>query len=479
MDLLDEIARRVRDAMPDAPDGVAVDPPRDPGHGDLTTNAALLGRGPARDRADRLAAALAGDPWIEAARVAGPGFVNLRLASAALDAVIEAAREAGARFGAGEGSAGPVSVEFASAYPTGPLTPSHLRQAVVGDTLARVLDFAGHAVVRDYYVGDGGAQADTLARAVRGAQSGTVRDPALIALAEGAPTGGTSEGEWLGPVRAHAVGRVMEGVRADLHAAGIAMDRFTSERALLEGGAVEDAVRALDAAGLVRKDGAWTFAADRHGDDRPRPLRLESGAWTYFAADVAAHRARLDGAAALVDVLGADHAAYVSRLTAAVSALSDGATTLDVRLVGPVTGGPTTAREVLDALGADLARLTLLSRRPEGAITLDLRAARAVTAANPAWAIHHAAARLHERRGDGPAPRALVLKIAEWPRTARLAAALREPQRVQAYLAALAAVVRPLLDRPEGLAAEAREAALAPMRAGLSCLGVAVPEGLG
>ena len=478
MDLLEAIRERAARAVPGGAEGVTIDPPRDPAHGDLTTNAALLGDGPARGRAKALAAALAADPLVAAARVAGPGFVNLDLSDAALEEVRDAAIAAGARFGAGQGPGGAVSVEFASAYPTGPLTPSHLRQAVVGDALARVLEFAGHRVVRDYYVGDGGAQADTLARAVRQAQIAPEGGP-LDALAAGAPAAEGPEAEWLPALRAHAVARILEGARADLLAAGIAMDRFTSERALLEGGAVAGAVAQLERAGLVDKGLRWTFAASRMGDERDRPVRLETGEWTYFAADIAAHRARLDGASALVDVLGADHAAYVRRLTAAVAALSGGRVPLDVRLVAPVTGGPATAREVLDALGADGARLTLLSRKPDAPLELDLAAARAVTAANPAWAVHAAAGRLAAGTEGRDRGRAVLAKVAEWPRVARRAARLREPQRVAAWLLALAERVLPALDGPGGLDAGTARAALAATRAALACLGVRAPEGLG
>ncbi|MGR3541789.1 MAG: arginine--tRNA ligase domain-containing protein [Hasllibacter sp.] len=478
MDLFDEIASRIRAALPGLPDGLTVEPPRDPAHGDLATNAALLGGGAVRARAGELALALAADPLVAGASVAGPGFVNLRLSDEALDAAVRAAAAGGERFGAGRAGRGRVSVEFASAYPTGPLTPSHLRQAAVGDALARVLEFAGHEVVRDYYVGDGGAQADTLARAVRGARDGGTEDAFLAELAADAPAGGRSEGDWLAPVRAHAVRKVMEGVRADLESLGTGMDRYTSERALLDSGAVAEAVAALDAAGLVSKDGRWTFAATRHGDERDRPLRLEGGAWTYFAADVAAHRARLGGAAALVDVLGGDHAAYVGGLKAAVAALSGGTVPLDVRLVAPVRGGPATARELLGALGPDLARLTLLSRRPDAALDLDIRAARSVSGANPAWAIHHAAASLDGGDGAGP-PRTLAMAVAEWPRTVRQAAELREPHRVWSHLHALSEGIRAALARPDGLSREGRGAARAVMGAGLACLGVAYPDGLG
>ncbi|PRY94885.1 arginyl-tRNA synthetase [Hasllibacter halocynthiae] len=473
MDLLGAILSDLRSALPEGLnlDAVVLRKAPTTSQGDLATNAALVaGTDPAV-----LVRRLSKDFRIDRASAAG-GFVNLRLSKAALDDALKVAADMGPDWGTAGDRGEPVSIEFASAYPTPGLSASHLRQAAFGDALARTLEFAGHAVTREYYVGDGGAQADTLARAVRGVQEGRTTDPALAPIAADAPDGGDDEDGWLAPLRAHAVRGAMRMVRSELEAFGVRMDRFIFERALMEGGAVAAAVADLDAAGHVR-DG-YIFAADRFGDERARPMRLEDGRWTYFAGDVAAHRLRLEGHRTLIDVLGTDHAAYRRRLTAAVTALSGGAATLDLRLVGPADGPP--AAEILETLGPDIARLALLAPRAEVPMTFDMAGARGVAWGNPAWRVLSAAARLGEVGANGGgAPRPLALAIASWPHVARCAAAERNPRIVLSHLLDIAERSIAALDRPEGLDDAGRRAAAASMAAGLSCLGVRPPPDLG
>ena len=350
---------------------VAVEPPRDPAHGDMATNAAMVLAKPAgakpRDLADRVAARLGADGRIASASVAGPGFINLRLADRVWQGVVRAAIRQGEDFARSDmGQGQRVNVEFVSANPTGPLHVGHTRGAVFGDALSALLDHTGHVVTREYYINDAGAQVDVLARSaylryreangeVAEIPDGLYPGDYLIEIGEAlAEQFGDSlmdqpEESWLPDVREFAIERMMAMIRGDLAALGVAMDVYFSERALTNTGQTEAALAALEGKNLVyvgmleppkgKTPEDWEarpqtlFRSTAYGDDVDRPLKKSDGSWTYFAPDIAYHYDKVTrGFDQLIDVLGADHGGYVKRLKAAVAALSDGRVPLDVKL---------------------------------------------------------------------------------------------------------------------------------------------------
>ena len=427
---------------------VSLEPPRDPAHGDMATNAAMVlakpaGRRP-REIATRLAELLLADDRIARAEVAGPGFLNLRLAPSVWRGQVRAILEAGAAFGRSEmGRGRAVNVEYVSANPTGPLHVGHTRGAVFGDALASLLSFAGHDVTREYYINDGGAQVDTLARSVylryleaHGVRvefaEGTYPGDYLVPVGEalkakvGDALVGKSEDLWLAEVRDFATDAMMALVRGDLAALGVEMDVFSSEKALYGTGRIEAAIAALDAKGLIYRGTLeppkgklledWEpreqtlFRSTAHGDDVDRPIRKSDGGWTYFAPDIAYHYEKIErGFAELVDVFGADHGGYVKRMKAAVSALSDGRVPLDVKLtqlVRLVRGGEelkmskragtfVTLRDVIDMVGADVTRFVMLTRKNDAPLDFDVDKVLEQSRDNPVYYVQYASARIH------------------------------------------------------------------------------------
>ncbi len=507
---------------------VAVEPPRDPAHGDIATNAAMVLAKPAglppRSLAERLVARLRRHAEVTAAEVAGPGFINLRLADAFWQARLAEILRVGAAYGdAAIGAGRMVNIEYVSANPTGPMHVGHGRGAVVGDALASLLQKAGFAVTREYYINDAGAQVEALAWSAYfrylqalGAEidetsfsgfqyQGDYLVPVGRALAEryGASlaergSDGAIEGkpldEWLAAVRDFAVASMMELIRADLAAIGIIHDVFTSERAIVESGAVDRALEALDAAGLIyvgtleppkgKLPEDWEerpqtlFRSSRFGDDVDRPLKKSDGSWTYFAGDIAYHLDKYRrGFADMIDGWGADHGGYVKRLQAAVTALSGGEATLDVKLCQLVNlldkGAPVrmskragtfvTLREVVDEVGTDVFRFVMLTRRNDQALDFDFAKVVEQSKDNPVFYVQYAHARARsvlrhaaEARPDDnltpeslasaplerltdPAELALIRHLAGWPRLIESAAEAHEPHRVAFYLQELAA----------------------------------------
>ncbi|PQO21900.1 arginine--tRNA ligase [Rhodobacteraceae bacterium WD3A24] len=427
--------------------GVTVEPPRDPAHGDLATNAAMVLAKPAgmkpRDIAAPLAERLAEDPRIERAEIAGPGFINLRLAPDVWQGVVRAVLARGEGFGASRmGQGERVNIEFVSANPTGPMHVGHTRGAVFGDALARLLEFAGWDVTREYYINDGGTQVDVLARSAyeryREAHGrapviaeGLYPGDYLIAVGEalkdrfGDAFLDRPEPEWLDTIRDFAIEAMMARIREDLAALGVRMDVYFSERSLYGTGLIEAALGELEEKGLIyrgvleppkgKKPEDWEpreqtlFRSTAHGDDVDRPIAKSDGSWTYFAPDIAYHYDKIErGFDRLIDILGADHGGYVKRLKAAVAALSDGRVPLDVKLMQLVklykSGEPfkmskragtfVTLRDVVDQVGPDVTRFVMLTRKNDAPLDFDFDKVLEQSKDNPVFYVQYAHARI-------------------------------------------------------------------------------------
>ena len=434
------------------PDGldtarVAVEPPRDPDHGDLATNAAMVLAKPAgirpRDLGEALAARLGGLDHVTDASVAGPGFINLRLDEAAWQGCLSDVLRAGADYGASDmGGGRTVNVEYVSTNPTGPLTVGHARGAVVGDALASLLAKVGFDVTREYYINDAGAQVDTLAKSTylryrealgesigeipSGFYPGEYLKDVGQALAErdGDTWLGQAEEDWLAPVRRFAIDAMMDLIRADLAALGIHHEVFASEREVVDAGGPESVLSMLEARDLLytgvlappkgKRPEDWEprpqtlFRATRFGDDVDRPLRKSDGTWTYFASDMAYHLDKFRrGAEVMIDVWGADHGGYVKRMQAAVDALTEGQAHLEVRicqLVKLSRGGEpvkmskragtfVTLREVIDEVGKDVVRFIMLTRKNDAPLEFDLARVMEQSRDNPVFYVQYAHAR--------------------------------------------------------------------------------------
>ncbi|WP_338548228.1 arginine--tRNA ligase [Roseovarius phycicola] len=426
---------------------VTVEPPRDAAHGDMATNAAMVLAKPAglkpRDIAEALAGHLGAHDAILSAEVAGPGFLNLRLAPSLWHSVVQAALAAGADFGRSDtGTGKKVNVEYVSANPTGPLHVGHTRGAVFGDALASLLDFVGYDVTREYYINDGGAQVDVLARSVYlryleahgqevafedGTYPGDYLIPVGAALKDKVGDAYVDQPEevWLVEVRDYATEAMMDLIRADLKALGVQMDVFFSEKSLYGTGRIEQALEALQSKGLIyegvleppkgKKPEDWEpreqtlFKSTEHGDDVDRPVKKSDGSWTYFAPDIAYHYDKVSrGFDALMDVFGADHGGYVKRMKAAVSALSDGKVPLDIKLTQLVklykdgepfkmskrAGTFVTLRDVVDQVGADVTRFVMLTRKNDAPLDFDFDKVLEQSKENPVFYVQYAHARV-------------------------------------------------------------------------------------
>ena len=428
---------------------VVVEPPRDPSHGDLSTNAAMVlakeARTNPRALADLIAADLRDDPRVDKVDVAGPGFINLSLAPTVFEDVLRAVLSDGEAFGRTEQGRGePVNVEYVSANPTGPMHVGHGRGAVFGDSLANLLAFSGHRVTREYYINDAGAQVDVLARSAflryrealgeeigaipEGLYPGDYLKPVGEALARehGRSLLETPESEWLPLVRNAAIEAMMAMIREDLAALSIRHDVFFSERSLQQdnGGEVAATIADLKARNLVymgrlpppkgQKDEDWEdreqllFRATAFGDEVDRPLLKSDGSFTYFAADIAYHRSKFErGFASMIDVWGADHGGYVKRMQAAVKAVTGGRGELDVKLcqlVKLLRGGEpvkmskragdfVTLRDVVDEVGRDAVRFMMIFRKNDAPLDFDLAKVVEQSKDNPVFYVQYAHAR--------------------------------------------------------------------------------------
>ncbi len=501
---------------------VAVEPPRDAGHGDMAVNAAMVLAKPAgkppRAIAEALAAELMADPRIEGADVAGPGFLNLRLAAVVWQGVARDVLAAGTGYGRSDiGRGAKVNVEFVSANPTGPMHVAHARGAVVGDALSRLLAFAGWEVTREYYINDGGGQVDVLARSAyeryreahglspeiaEGLYPGDYLIPVGEALKAkyGASLLDRPESGWLADVRLFATDMMMAVIREDLAALGVAMDVYSSEKALYGTGEIEAAIERLRGLGLIytgtleppkgKAPEDWEareqtlFRSTAFGDDQDRPVQKSDGSWTYFAPDIAYHFNKVRrGFDQLINIFGADHAGYVKRLKAVVAALSENRVNLDIKLIQLVkllkggqvvkmskrAGTFVTLRDLIDEVGPDVVRFVMLTRKNDVALDFDFDKVTEQSKDNPVFYVQYANARvnsvLRKAREAGiavddatllaadharlshPAEIAMLKKLAEWPRLVEIAARNNEPHRVAFYLYELASDFHGLWNR--------------------------------
>ena len=430
---------------------VVVEPPKDPTHGDMATNAAMVlareAKTKPRELAEKIAGRLRADDLIASVEVAGPGFINLALKPLAWADTLRSVLRQGNEYGQSTIGAGEkVNVEYVSANPTGPMHVGHCRGAVFGDALASLLQFAGYDVTREYYINDAGAQVDVLARSAllryrealgqsigeipEGLYPGDYLKPVGQALAAeyGDQLLGMPESQWLPRVRAKAIAMMMDAIKGDLAALNIRHDVFFSERSLIEGGnnRVAQTIDFLRARGdiydgrLPPPKGAaiedyedreqTLFRATAFGDDVDRPLIKSDGSYTYFASDIAYHRDKFDrGFRNLVDVWGADHGGYVKRVEAAIKAVTAGQATLDVKIVQLVkllrdgepvkmskrSGDFVTLREVVDEVGKDAVRFMMLYRKNDAVLDFDLAKVIEQSRENPVFYVQYGHARGH------------------------------------------------------------------------------------
>ncbi len=502
---------------------VAVEPPRDAGHGDMATNAAMVLAKPSglqpRAIADALAGKLMEDPRIAGADVAGPGFLNLRLVPEAWQGLVRAVLVEGTGYGRSAlGQGRKVNVEFVSANPTGPMHVAHARGAVVGDALANLLAYAGFNVTREYYINDGGGQVDVLARSAferyreanglspeiaEGLYPGDYLIPVGEALKAkyGDSLLDKPEGDWLALVREFATEMMMEMIRGDLAGLGVAMDVYSSEKALYGTGQIEAAIEALRGLGLIytgtleppkgKTPEDWEpreqtlFRSTQFGDDQDRPVQKSDGSWTYFAPDIAYHYNKvMRGFDELINIFGADHSGYVKRLKAVVSALSENRVTLDIKLIQLVkllkggeivkmskrAGTFVTLRDLIDEVGPDVVRFVMLTRKNDVTLDFDFDKVTEQSKDNPVFYVQYANARvnsiLRKARAEAgldvsdatlaaadltqlahPAELEMIRKLAEWPRLVEIAAKGNEPHRVAFYLFELASDFHGLWNR--------------------------------
>jgi arginyl-tRNA synthetase len=485
---------------------VTVEPPRDPAHGDLATNAAMVLAKPAgqnpRALAERIAEGLRALPEVTSVEIAGPGFINLRLADDSWREELRAIHTEAGDYGRSSMGAGRrVNVEYVSANPTGPMHMGHCRGAVVGDALAALLEFTGHAVTREYYVNDAGGQVDVLARSAHlryrealgedigdipeGLYPGDYLKPVGEALAAefGPRLRDAPEAEWLALFRGRAVAAMIALIRADLALLGIHHDLFSSEAELQAAGKPAEAEAWLRARDLVY-DGVleapkgetpedWEpvelplFRSTRYGDDQDRPIRKSDGSWTYFGADMAYHFQKAQSADALIDIWGADHAGTVKRITAA---LTEDKVQFDVKLIQMVrllragepvkmskrAGNFVTLADVVREVGKDVVRFTMLTRKADAQMDFDFAKVVEASKDNPVFYVQYAHARICSIRrrfaeagvecaGDpdlsllDAEELTLVKLAAQFPRVVEGAATAREPHRIAFYLYDLAA----------------------------------------
>ena len=490
-------------------DRVVFEMPREASHGDISTNAAMVLAKQAGSSPSNLAALLASKlaeiDGVKDIKVADPGFINIWVDARLWTCEISNILLAGLSYGKSKiGADAQVNIEFVSANPTGPLHAAHARGAIIGDALAGLMEFCGWNVTREYYINDAGGQVDVLARSTYlrysealGRDIGAIPTglyPGIylkaigeaLAAREGDKYLDQPEIEWFDAVRKFAIDAIMQGIKDDLLALGIRMDRFSSERSLVSSGCVQRAVDKLQQDGHLyrgvlqppkgKEPEDWEpreqllFKASAFGDDTDRPLQKSDNTWTYFAADVAYHLDKLERTGgSLINIFGADHGGYVKRMTAAVAALTGMQNMLDIKLCQLVNlldngqpvkmskraGAFVTVEDVINAVGADVIRFIMLTRRNDQTLDFDFAKVTEQSRDNPVFYVQYAHARAcsvirqFEKNAAVPEvanlnlladPTELVLvkMLVGWPKLVESAAASREPHRIAFYLVDLA-----------------------------------------
>ncbi len=486
---------------------VTIEPPRDASHGDLSTNAAMVlakaaGTNP-RALAELIATRLGALPDVASVEIAGPGFINMRLTDACWRAELATIHAEASNYGRSTIGAGKtVNVEYVSANPTGPMHMGHCRGAVVGDALASVLEWAGHKVIREYYVNDAGGQVDVLARSVHlryreamGEDIGEIPEGLYpgdylvpvgqkLAAEHGDTFVGKPESDWLTLFRETAVAAMLVMIKDDLALLGIHHDIFASEAVVQREKKPEAAEAFLRARDLVYEgqleapkgevDPDWEpvtlplFRSTQFGDDQDRPIKKSDGSWTYFGADMAYHFQKAQSADMLIDIWGADHAGTVKRIRAAVQALTEGKKPFDIKIVQMVrllrggepvkmskrAGNFVTLADVVREVGKDVVRFTMLTRKADAQMDFDFAKVVEASKDNPVFYVQYAHARIKsiarkvEAEGISGSPDPalldgedleLVKLLAQFPRIVESAASAYEPHRVAFYLAEVAA----------------------------------------
>lgn len=507
---------------------VTLEAPKDESHGDLSTNAAMVLAKPARKNPREIAVLMVAElekiDDITSVTIAGPGFINLTLDNGVWQGVIPEINQAGSHYGdsvIGAGEA--VNVEYVSANPTGPLHIGHARNAVYGDALSALLEKAGYNVTREYYINDAGAQIITLARSVylryqealgenidaipEGLYPGDYLVPVGKALAEiyGSKFKESPEEEWLPVFKQKAIEAMITLIKDDLHQLGVNHKVFTSELAIQSAGMIEESFDMLNEGGQLyqgvleppkgKVPEDWEpreqtlFRSTDHGDDVDRPLVKSDGSYTYFASDIAYHLDKYRrGFKNMVIVLGADHGGYVKRLKAAVSAVSGGTATIDCKITQMVNfldngvpvkmskraGTFTTVRDVVDAVGSDVIRFIMLTRKNDVLLDFDLAKVKEKSRDNPVFYVQYAHARAQSvlRHASEEIPDVvksvdnisksqlallddvdeikLIKLLAFWPKTVEQAAVHNEPHRIAFYLQEVAAQFHSLWNKGKG-----------------------------
>ncbi|QQB45994.1 arginine--tRNA ligase [Corynebacterium glucuronolyticum] len=477
---------------------VTVERPRNPEHGDYATNLALqvakkAGMNP-RELGQKLADALSEDPAIESAEIAGPGFINLRLNSAAQGEIVARVLELGEKFGFSDVLSGTkINLEFVSANPTGPIHLGGTRWAAVGDSLGRVLEFSGAEVTREYYFNDHGGQIDRFARSLVAAAKGEptpedgyggdyIKDIAAAVVKEVPTALKGSDEEVQETFRAHGVEMMFDHIKKSLAEFGTHFDVFFHENSLFESGAVEKAVEKLKSSGeLYEADGAWWLKSTDYGDDKDRVVIKSDGNAAYIAGDIAYVANKFDrGHDLAIYMLGADHHGYIARLKAAAAALGYDADRVEVMIGQMVNllrdgkavkmskraGTVITLDDLVEAIGIDAARYSLIRSSVDSTLDIDLDLWAAQSSDNPVYYVQYGHARLcslarkaegigngvtdtdsadlslltHEREGD------LIRTLGEFPSVVASAAELREPHRIARYAEQLAATFHRFYD---------------------------------
>ncbi len=428
---------------------VKVEPPREAAHGDMATNAAMVLAKPAgknpRQLGEMLTQKLQEIQSVSEASVAGPGFVNFRLVNTEWASVLRDILKSGVAYGDSEmGVHEKVNIEYVSANPTGPMHAGHIRGAVIGDTLAALLEKAGYDVTREYYFNDAGTQVDVLARTTHlryrealGEDIGDIPEglypgeymkevAAALVRRDGDKWLGKKEKEWLAPIREFAVGVMMEEIKKDLALIGITHETFSNEREIVEGGTLDKVFNTLTKMDLIYKGTLpppkgkemedWEpaeltlFRSSKFGDSSDRPLKKRDGTWAYIMPDIAYHYDKIQrGYKWMINVLGKDHGNYLDKMRPAVSALSDGKAKIDVIFCAMVkvlkngvpvkfskrSGNIITLREMVEEVGAGAVRFFMLSRTPDSELEFDFAKVIEQSKDNPVFYVQYAHARCY------------------------------------------------------------------------------------